>query len=275
MEPIISLPIHRALKPIVQSIVVADINFTKLSLNAEYRYPWMNRTSIFFTLDDEPLLLKRNEEYIRVPLCYVVGPRLVNDTVNFGKRRRTVGITFKAGGFQRLMGIPVDILTKENIDLHQIFGKETEEIQEKLKEAKGNNEILRIIENFLLKRIYSIRDFSLFDLSIEQCVKSRGNMSIEKLASTAALSTRQFERRCKESLGISPKLFSRLTRFSNAYTLKERCSGLSWITIAHESGYYDQMHLIRDFKLFSGYSPGGINEIELHNLKIISILESE
>jgi len=33
---------------------------------------------------------------------------------------------------------------------------------------------------------------------------------------------------------------------------------LSWTKIAYEAGYYDQMHMIRDFKLFAGVNPSVI-----------------
>lgn len=275
MNPLTFLPIHDALKQIVQSIVIADLDFSASGLQTEYCYPWTAKASIFFTLSNEPLLLKQDNHYCSLPLAYIVGPRLTNDIINFGNKRRTLGIIFKAGGFFRLFGIPVNLLTKHNVDLHQIFGKETEEVEEKLKEVKENSEVLQIIEKFLFKRLYSIRNFSLFEMSIEECIRSKGSIQVEKLASTAALSIRQFERRCKESLGISPKLFSRLTRFSNAYILKEHNPELNWVTIANESGYYDQMHLIHDFKLFSGYSPTIINKIKAQSLKIMSALEGE
>ena len=32
----------------------------------------------------------------------------------------------------------------------------------------------------------------------------------------------------------------------------------SWLTIAHEFGYHDQMHMIKDFQKLSGDTPSGI-----------------
>jgi transcriptional regulator GlxA family with amidase domain len=71
---------------------------------------------------------------------------------------------------------------------------------------------------------------------------------------------RQFERVSKERIGVPPKLFARLVRFSKAYRLRERLPLLSWTSIAFECGYFDQMHLIRDFKEFAGVAPGVIEK---------------
>ena len=44
--------------------------------------------------------------------------------------------------------------------------------------------------------------------------------------------------------------------------MKEQTPGISWIKIAYECGYFDQMHLIRDFQEFAGVNPSRI-EAEL------------
>ncbi|RYF85105.1 MAG: AraC family transcriptional regulator, partial [Chitinophagaceae bacterium] len=63
-----------------------------------------------------------------------------------------------------------------------------------------------------------------------------------------------------DRIGMNPKMFARILRFSKAYRLHEAVPHLSWIKIAHECGYYDQMHMIRDFKVFAGVSPSIIEQ---------------
>ena len=60
---------------------------------------------------------------------------------------------------------------------------------------------------------------------------------------------------------MSPRFYAKLRRFANAYNLKENNANMSWTEIAHTSGYFDQMHLIRDFRFFSGQNPRFISEI--------------
>jgi len=84
------------------------------------------------------------------------------------------------------------------------------------------------------------------------------------LASRACLSIRQFERVFKQRIGLPPKHFSRLVRFAHAWTIKEQQPDISWTKIAYECGYFDQMHLIRDFQEFAGVNPSSI-ELEISN----------
>ena len=69
------------------------------------------------------------------------------------------------------------------------------------------------------------------------------------------MSIKTFERKFIEQVGASPKIFSRIVRFNKAITLKMKEYKKSWTSIALDCGYFDQMHFIKDFKLFTGDTP--------------------
>jgi transcriptional regulator GlxA family with amidase domain len=119
----------------------------------------------------------------------------------------------------------------------------------------------------LLLQVKKLRGTLPFDLAMLELVKMNGNIPMDSIASMACLSLRQFERVSKERIGVSPKLFARLVRFSSAYRLRESFPQYTWTRIAYDSGYFDQMHMIRDFKEFAGVAPG-IIEKELEQLPI-------
>jgi len=89
---------------------------------------------------------------------------------------------------------------------------------------------------------------------------------MERLASYVNMSTRNLERHFTESVGIPPKLFCCITRFNHALELKLRNATVGWTSIAHQTGYFDQMHLIKDFKRFCGEAPSSL-------LKHVPLLE--
>jgi transcriptional regulator GlxA family with amidase domain len=69
---------------------------------------------------------------------------------------------------------------------------------------------------------------------------------------------RQFERRFRHEIGIPPKLYARIIRFEAAVRRKAVAPAMRWTDIAHALGYYDQMHMVRDFNRLSGDSPTAI-----------------
>jgi transcriptional regulator GlxA family with amidase domain len=91
-----------------------------------------------------------------------------------------------------------------------------------------------------------------------ELMASNGNLSIEKISSLACLSRRQFDRKCKERIGMTPKLYARIARFSKAYRLREAMPDRNWTGIAYEACYFDQRHMIRDYKEFTGMAPAAL-----------------
>jgi hypothetical protein len=54
---------------------------------------------------------------------------------------------------------------------------------------------------------------------------------------------------------MRPKLFARIARFEAALDTKARSATKSWTEVAHEFGYYDQMHMVHDFGEFTDKTP--------------------
>ena len=54
---------------------------------------------------------------------------------------------------------------------------------------------------------------------------------------------------------MRPKLFARIARFEAALDGKSRFAARSWTDVAHQFGYYDQMHMVHDFGKFAGKTP--------------------
>jgi AraC-like DNA-binding protein len=96
------------------------------------------------------------------------------------------------------------------------------------------------------------------DMLIQEAVRridlGHGACDLAVLCRDLGLSTRQFERRFHTAVGLRPKLFCRIRRFRNVFRVLGEPSG-DWARTAIDCGYYDQSHLIRDCKSFSGATP--------------------
>lgn len=82
-----------------------------------------------------------------------------------------------------------------------------------------------------------------------------GKSSIQDLADAAGLSLRHFQRRFHALTGVNPKHYARICRIGHAVHRKQLQPELSWTIHAHEAGYSDQPHFIRDFKALTGTLP--------------------
>jgi AraC-like DNA-binding protein len=92
------------------------------------------------------------------------------------------------------------------------------------------------------------------DQALIKIFESRGMAKINDVAADAGFSERQLERQFKKHIGLSPKFYSRVIRFSSIFQLHEQ-GDPSWLDLAYEAGYADQSHFIRNFKAFTGDDP--------------------
>jgi len=167
-------------------------------------------------------------------------------------------ISFRPNGFSKVFGLPSSQITDQIMDADDIFDATVKSFFEQLCTARGLTEMALLADAYLfyyLKKQKSV-DYKDAITAVSNLILSKaGVLNIEQLASEANMSVRSFERHFIEQVGISPKLFCCITRFNRAFALKLRNPHKDWTSIAYECGYFDQMHLIKDFKKFAGSSP--------------------
>ncbi len=167
-------------------------------------------------------------------------------------------VFFQPHGLSMFLDIPLDELYNQNVPLKFIFKNNVNELEAKLFEANSFTERVMIIEHYflaLLKKNEQEYNFERIKKSIELIKKSKGVIKIGFLASEACFSRKQFERIFSSFIGTSPKQFLKIIRFQNAINEKSKDENINLTTLAYKCGYYDQSHMINDFRKLSGMSP--------------------
>ncbi len=117
-----------------------------------------------------------------------------------------------------------------------------------------NDKVLRI-ENWLISTNQLVNnELSKEKKALDLIIKNRGRDSLKKIQTLTGVSERKLERYFKLNIGLSPKSFSRIIRFSNIFKLIQE-DNIDWADIAYLSGFYDQSHFIKNFKEFTGEHP--------------------
>ncbi|PSL43087.1 AraC family transcriptional regulator [Chitinophaga niastensis] len=256
---------HPALQEFVSCISIFSADFTQpAALSNIYRFVPAYQRYIIFYLEDPIMVMKPGKEgFVKKATCVTIGPQDQAVTLDMGAKHLALCIAFKPGGLFRLLKIPMSEMYEQDFDTQLLLGSEIAEITARLKEAGDWDHMINIVECYLLKKISQLKPLLPVDIAMNEMVKTSGNVTMEQLAALSCLSLRQFERKCMERLGMPPKQYARLIRFCKAYQLKEQFPHKTWTEIAYISGYYDQMHFIRDFKRFAGITPSFIQEEEL------------
>ena len=85
--------------------------------------------------------------------------------------------------------------------------------------------------------------------------RNMGLAAIDRITGTLGVNERTLERRFQQKFGLSPKRFSRIIRFQNFLNAARISDSRGILDTALSFGYYDQAHLIREFREFSGKTP--------------------
>jgi AraC-like DNA-binding protein len=231
-------------------------------------YPPAPQDSLFIYLNDLISVRKQSgQHYISQPRSVVVGTQLEGVAIDINRSHKAVRVGFRPGGLHRLLGVNMTEFIDNSYNAEDVFGNELRNLNDRLLEQTSFDQIKTEVENFLLRKLVSMRRGLPFDRAMQELVKKGGNVTMDQAANYACVSVRQFERLSNQRIGMSPKLYARLVRFSMAYRIRENSSHLSWTEIAHHCGYFDQMHFIRDFKFFAGVTPTIIDK-ELEHLSV-------
>jgi transcriptional regulator GlxA family with amidase domain len=107
--------------------------------------------------------------------------------------------------------------------------------------------------------------------AIRLAVERGGLVRVESLARRLGTGRRQLERLYRDRVGIPPKLFLRILRFQRALgSIRDARPG-GWAQVAVALGFYDQSHLIRDFRELAGRAPG---EWSAHDASLAAVFSA-
>lgn len=155
-----------------------------------------------------------------------------------------------------LFGLPANELTNSSVELETLLGIEGCDVKEKITEATNHRDRVDIISAFLFSKLKKqLTDDRGLQRCVRHIVQQQGNVPLDIISRNMGISHRQMERKFQLAVGMSPKLFSRLIRFSSTLRTFQDQSVMSLTDLSYRCGYFDQSHFIRDFKFFSGLSP--------------------
>ena len=169
---------------------------------------------------------------------------------------RLFGVRLQPAGGTDLVGFPMDSLTDNIVEFADACGREGRDLEERLNETAAFAGQIAIFEEWLRSKLSQNWDLNpLAARSARLISNSCGSLSISDVADAFGVSERRLERHFKRSVGLSPKTFSRIVRFQSVVRSVQGDPKTDILEAALGLGYYDQSHLIRDFREFSGVTP--------------------
>jgi AraC-like DNA-binding protein len=153
-----------------------------------------------------------------------------------------LGVRFRPGRAAAFLRIPLAEITDARVPLGDLW--------------KGWNEEPSIerLERELLRRLDPERDPRV-DAAIERILRSGGTARVNDLAQEIGISRQHLARQFQHHVGVPPKMFARVMRFRRLLESMPH----DWADAAVAHGYYDQSHLIAEFRELAGMTPNAFH----------------
>jgi AraC-like DNA-binding protein len=185
----------------------------------------------------------------------VVGAMTKQQTFDFAEGAAFAGVRFKPGMARSFLGISAAELTDAEVPLEDLGFRRSRELQCGIDDEASF--LPAGLTPLFSRRLQTVEPSPLSNVqrAIEALTALDGVADLDFIARQAGLSPRQFRRRCLEESGLTPKHLCRILRFRHARRLAGVRLRPNWSAVAVEAGYFDQAHLIRDFREFTGGTP--------------------
>ena len=207
---------------------------------------------LIFSFDEAVAYNTSGEAGGLTPRCFVNGMNTKPVRLKVPARQTFFGIELHPAAARLLLAAPSGVFLDNITDL-ELVSKSFGTLWHRLAHAVSFQERVAISEHWMTQ---FIRPADERVLSIAGFLKhGMETGSVAELATGFCYSTRQLHRKMQEFFGMPTEGVIRYKRYLHALDQMHRTQA-TLTQIAHHTNYYDQAHFIREFREFTGLTPG-------------------
>jgi len=198
-----------------------------------------------------------DHQQYQLPEFFLYGQTLTRTHIYLEGSFDTIGVCLFPNALKSIFGMDAHELTDSCVDFRLLPNRRDAFPADRFLNATSGDEQINILSEYLFS-LLERSNYCVNALSQEAMIRisqSNGQIPLSQLQKELNLTERSLERRFKNEIGISPKLFSRIVRFQSAIQQLQHNRYAKLSDIAYDHGYTDQAHFIKSFKEFSGMLP--------------------
>lgn len=208
---------------------------------------------LIFSFGDAVSFYRDNQKQpVVTPRCFVNGMNDAAIRVHIPSYQSFFGIELQPAAVKKLLKTPSGEFLNEVTDL-DLLNKEFHSLWYRLAESDSFEERVQLFEEWVVQKLCVIPEQ---EMAISAFLTGPSKpTNVIDLASKFCYSPRQLNRKSQELFGMSTEALIRYKRYVDALNLMHlRDETLT--SISYNSHYYDQAHFIREFKEYTGLTPG-------------------
>jgi AraC-like DNA-binding protein len=162
---------------------------------------------------------------------------------------RAFGVRFLPGCAAAILGRPLAPVTDDHDELPALG-----DLADAVANARDDEIRAALVESFVRHRMERAMPDRRVMVAVDAILRSGGRSAIDDVAFEASTTRQHLARLFAHHVGVAPKVFARVARFRRALRMATETPA-RWSDLAAELGYFDQSHLIGEFREFAGTTP--------------------
>jgi len=163
------------------------------------------------------------------------------------------GIWFYPGALRHLFSLNLSEISGQFVDKKYFPCDRFQRLHSEIYEFNDFYNRARVCERWVMER-YSRKPATGFDHALSLIYQSLGSERVESIAGKVGWSSRHLNRQFLEHTGLNTKVFSQIVRAQNLCK-QIYLKPTDPMNVSMELGYYDQSHLIKEFKKYFKLTP--------------------
>ncbi|WP_341675894.1 AraC family transcriptional regulator [Niveibacterium sp. SC-1] len=199
------------------------------------------------------------------PCAWVRGPRTRAACYEHHAPMTLVGVQLQPGALHALTGLAASRLRDRWQSLDDTMEEAepggaaaAQRLQRAMREAHELTACAALLDAYLEPRLQARAVDRRVLRALASLAATGGGVAIADLAAQCATSERNLGRLFARWVGLAPKRLALILRFQRVLSAANSGQPPAWGDLAHELGYSDQPHLIRDFAAYAGLSPAAL-----------------
>ena len=171
-------------------------------------------------------------------------------------KAQVFGVKFRVGAFRPFFGGAVGKLANRVVAGRRVFGEDLKALERIVLGTSDLRRKIRATEEFFGPRLPNVDPLArLAGELVERILAEAEIRTVDDLVKRAGIGKRRLQRIFSEYVGASPKWVIRRYRLHELVEKLNAGGRIAWAEVAVELGYFDQAHLINDFKVVVGQAP--------------------
>jgi AraC-like DNA-binding protein len=206
----------------------------------------------------DPFARRVAARWVRQPRVFFAGTLTRPWMLRAGARVDTVGIRFRPGGAGVVLGMRLEGTADREVRIDAAVARAllADLRRRRSVEARLDAALAWVRDRGAAAAIPATR------LAVTRILRAKGQVRVEELARGLGVSRRRLERQFARELGVTPKCYARIVRLNGVLAALDEGERGPAVELALEAGYFDQPHLLREFRSLAGRSPRARRELD-------------